>query len=215
MNTKKIVVVEDDQVFQNKIDTMLEDSEFKIMERFDDAISAEEYINSKPIDLLLSEVYLDKKPLGGYLIKKISKTGIPIVCMTSSVDDKIYKEIIEYVSGYLVKPFHKITLLSLLRKTIINYDKNKLFNPKHESFLMLSNKSGKSEKIFLTDIYHLESSGNYTIVFTQNAKYIKKISMRKFLEFELDDRFKRIQGKYIVNLQRLKSISPSSLTLTN
>jgi response regulator of citrate/malate metabolism len=128
MNKINVVVLEDDQFFQIKLESMLYGTEFQIIKMFENPKNLENDLNTISVDLILSDVYIGKKPEGGDLIKRLSEKNMPIICITVSQEDKIYQELGQLVSGYLVKPFHKITLLSIMREAIKEHKKNQLFD---------------------------------------------------------------------------------------
>jgi CheY-like chemotaxis protein len=61
---------------------------------------------------------------GNYLTKELfldlKRKGIPVVCVSSVAKDIKYEELKDLVQGYLVKPFHKNTLLSVLKNALSN-----------------------------------------------------------------------------------------------
>lgn len=215
MDKINVVILEDDQIFQIKLEHMLYETEFRVMNIFADTQKIEEYLETERVDIFISDLYIGNKPDGAEIIKKVSLKKIPIVCITTCQEDKIYYKLNDYLSGYLVKPFHRITLLSTLRKAIQNQKKDQLIDFIDRKYLMITGKLGRLEKINFSDIVHLEASGNYTIIVTKTAKFAKKISMNKLLQFELDARFRRIHSKYIINSEMITSLTYKSLVLNN
>jgi DNA-binding NtrC family response regulator len=126
MNKINVVVLEDDQFFQIKLESMLYGTEFQIIKMFENTKNLENDPRATSADIILSDVYIGKKTDGGDFIKRQSKKNTPVICITASQEDKIYRELGQHVSGYLVKPFHKITLLSILREAIKEHKKKSI-----------------------------------------------------------------------------------------
>ncbi|GHT36072.1 hypothetical protein FACS189434_14350 [Bacteroidia bacterium] len=57
----------------------------------------------------------------------------------------------------------------------------------------------------VSDIYLLASDGDYVMIHTENAKYLKEQTM-KYFETRLPDNFLRIHRSYIVNSEKISRV---------
>ncbi|WP_321334438.1 LytTR family DNA-binding domain-containing protein [uncultured Bacteroides sp.] len=68
-------------------------------------------------------------------------------------------------------------------------------------------KSGqKIQVIFVADICYLQADGDYVILFTENAKYLKEQTMKYFMAHLPKNQFVRIHRSCIVNIEKVLRI---------
>lgn len=215
MSKKQVVVLEDDPLYRLKIELMLEDSNFNIIGSFDNIQSAKDFLvdNQKQIDVLISDLYFGSTFLGSDLIRDISPATFPILCITSSFDENLHSDLKELVSNYLIKPFHKITLIDCLNRAISFFEEKSLLEFMSKSYIFISVKPGVLSKVNFVDIIYLESSANYTYLYTRQGKFAKKLSLCKLLKDYLDTRFIRIHAKFAVNSSYISTFSTNKIVL--
>lgn len=212
---KKVLILEDDPLFAIKLEIMLNDSDFQIVSIFNNIPDAVDYLSLNPIDVLISDLIIDHKPLGKKFIEEISPANFPIIGITSSLDHSFYQEIKDHIMGFLVKPFHKNSLVALLESSCIIFEERKLHDFLSKKFLLLSGKGGKLERVNFTDIIYLESCVNYVTIISNLGKYAKKISLNKIQKYELNDNFIRIHHRYVVNTVFISNTNLKEVTLKN
>lgn len=128
-NTKRILVVEDDETIAFGIRTFLERKQFNI-ENADSLASAKQYINQNiNFDLILLDMNL---PDGnGYELCTLIKqhTNIPIIFLTVRDDEKdIVKGLDMGADDYIVKPFQFSVLLSRINAVLRRIASKPLLN---------------------------------------------------------------------------------------
>jgi len=63
-------------------------------------------------------------------------------------------------------------------------------------------------RIETVDIEWVESDGNYSIINTNDKKFVVKISLTKFKQELPEDNFIQIHKRYIVNIKKINGIDP-------
>ncbi|MVM38565.1 response regulator [Spirosoma sp. HMF3257] len=154
------------------------------------------------------EIIWNNHPLGLDLLSHLEKESIPVIIITNSSDPDIYRKATttKTAIGYIVKPFHKYTLASMMEKVLAQYRQlatNTLFI-----------KGSKNERLKLryNELIWIEADGDYCHLNTPTKRYSIKQSMVKLLE-QLDDRFIRIHNSFSINSYHLESILPSSVEI--
>ena len=116
----KVLILEDDPFFEISLKYMFLDSVYEIVKVINCQTLLDESINFNKIDLVISNVFIKGNYLTKELFLDLRRKGIPVVCISSVTEDNKYEELKDLVQGYLVKPFHKNTLLSVLNNALSN-----------------------------------------------------------------------------------------------
>jgi DNA-binding LytR/AlgR family response regulator len=215
-----IVLLEDDPIDQIKMEIMLAEQissryTYRLISPFTQLEDLLRYLHNHKVDLILSDIMIENKPVGIELLKILRDTLIPIVLMTSSQDPKLFSEAQRYRNvHYLIKPFHAISLQATLEKTIEEYRKSKQYDFLDGKYLYLSSKMGQREQVWLTDIVYIEAEDSYCYIYTLTKKYVLKKSLNKLLSEDLDERFIRIHHKYAVNKAGIRKAESDTIQLT-
>jgi DNA-binding LytR/AlgR family response regulator len=210
-----VLIMEDDLFFQTSLRYMLKDSKYNIACTIDNLNILEKCLDENEIDIFICGLNIEGEYIKREVLLKIRMLGIPIICITATQEEGIYNEIKEIVSGYLVKPFHKLTLHSTLALSLEQFRKDKLHDFMDQKYLFIRTQGSVLEKFNFSDILYLESQGNYCYIYTKNRKVIEKISLTKLLKYKLDVRFKRVHQKYAINTEYLESLGAAELILLN
>lgn len=208
-----VLVLEDDPFFQASLRYMLKDSNYIIEDAIDNLDSLEECINTKSYDIFICDLNIQNEYVKRELLLKIKMLNIPIICITATIEEAIYNNIKDIVNGYLVKPFHKITLQSALGHGLDQFRKDKLHNFINEKYLFIRKQGSMLEKFNFSDIIYLESEGNYCFIHTKAKKVVEKISLSKLLKEKLDYRFRRVHHKFAINTEYLEYLGSNELIL--
>lgn len=211
----RCVLLEDDVIYEERIASMLEGSEYTIIQSFYDTEGVWDYLLTNKVDLFICDLFIDGKPHALPLIQQLVKSGIPIVCISSSTDSDIFNSLKNNIKHYLVKPFHKLTLLSTLAAVSKNLEINKQQLSVSKDTIFVSGVGGKKQLINLSDILYLSVEGNYTYIHTLLRKYVLKLSLNKTLSNLLDERFVRIHHQYAVNSFFIKFTEYTTVWLHN
>lgn len=113
-NKYKVVVIEDDPMWLIFIESILFDSDYKIVGSANNIDDAKSIINTLNPDLLICDIRLNDS-LVFPLFECSSFNSFPVVFMTSSIDlENLSKTQLIPQNALLLKPFHQFTLLSTL-----------------------------------------------------------------------------------------------------
>ena len=128
--------------------------------------------------------------------------------MTSSLEISFYETTNRLgIGGYLVMPFHPLTLRSAIDHVLAVAP---VAIAPRDTHLFIRGTRNKHIRIEFNDILYLYSERNYTFIKTSDSLHIIKRSLVK-MQQELDTRFLRVHNSYIVNTVHIKSIA--SLTV--
>ena len=209
-----VLILEDDPFFEISLKYMLLGSGYHIIKAVDCLAHLDECLLNLKVDLLICNVFIQGNYLNKDLFLDIKRRGIPIICVTSVDEDLKYEEWKDIVQGYLVKPFYKNTLLSVLKNSLEQSNRSKLYDFIDDKYLFVRNKGRQLEKINFSEIVYLESQGNYCYINTPYKRYIEKISLTKILKEKLDNRFRRVHHKFAINTEYLERVDRKEVKLT-
>ena len=105
-----VLVLEDDPFFQTSLRYRLRDWKYAIVNNIDNLKVHQKNLDENEIDIFICDLNIQGEYVKREVILKIKMLGIPIICITATLEEEIYNEIKDIVSGYLVKPFQKLTL---------------------------------------------------------------------------------------------------------
>ena len=220
MNDINIVLLEDDPIDCIKIEIMItqftsSEYNFKLVRIFEKLEALTDFLEIHTVDIIISDVFTQKRATGIELLKKLKNSIIPIILITQSHNPKVFQEAKEYRNiHYLIKPFHQFTLQSTIENTINASREEKKSTSLNKKYLFLKGKSDNVDKIRLNEILFLETDGNYCFLHAVNRKYILKKSLNKILQEDLDDNFIRIHHRFAVNKPYIQTVKIHSLEIT-
>jgi DNA-binding LytR/AlgR family response regulator len=215
-----IVLLEDDPIDQIKVEMMLAESiapqyKFNLAGIFTQLGTLLNYLSNHKVDLILSDILIQNKPVGIELLKKLRDTTTPVVLMTLSHDQALFVEAQSHRSvHYLIKPFHAISLQSTIQKALEEYCRSKQYDFVDKKYLFLSGKANKKEQVLFTDIVHIEAEDSHCYIYTLTKKYVLKKSLSKLLSEDLNAQFIRIHHKYAVNRAHVQKSETDIVQLT-
>jgi len=220
MDEVKIVLLEDDPVDQIKIEIMLKESissqyKFNLVGVFTHLETLLSYLSSHKVDLILSDIFIQRKPVGIELLKKNRDAATPVVLMTLSHSHEIFVEAQSYrLVHYLIKPFHSISLQSTIYKALEEYQRSKQYDFVDKKFLYLSTKANNKEQVRFADIVYIEADDSHCYIHTLTKKYVMKKSLNKLLSEEFNAQFIRVHHKYAANPLHILTSELDILRLT-
>jgi DNA-binding LytR/AlgR family response regulator len=212
---KRIILLEDDVIYATRIEMILSESEMSLLKVFNNVKDALNFCSENDVDLILSDIFLEGALTGIDFLSKMQKSQIPIILMTSSLDEQLYQSVkaIQFVH-YLIKPVQRLTLISTIEKIFEEKKRKILEENATEPIFYVSGKDNNYLPVLYQDILWLEADGNYTHIKTKSKKMTIKKSMVKTL-IELDKRFARCHHKYAVNKQHIKEITNNEISMND
>lgn len=200
----KIVLIEDDIILSLNFQMMLEELGHNLLASCSSIEEAKKILaNTKP-DVIISDIML-----GDELSFALSQwfNIVPTIFMTSFMKESLQEEAMRYPNAmFLVKPFHKLTLKSVLDK--LTLDLSDLHELVTEGGIEILTKHRQKKIVPHSTILWLETSGNYTTIITEDKRYTLKISLKKVSE-NLTPDFVQVHKGYVVNINCINRIDLS------
>ena len=197
----KILIVEDETIVALDTKSTLTKLGYEVIDivtNYDDAISS--FLDKQP-DIILMDIFLNNSLSGIEISKKINEiSNTPIIFMSAYCDDEILSQAAKTEPfGYLVKPFNRNDLKSMLNMATYKLQKKSTYNYLADGKFKLSH-----------DYYY--SLNDYLRIYYENQEIVLTKNERLFLEVLLKAKgevvsFSAIEHYIWVN----KSISDSTL----
>jgi two-component system response regulator LytT len=199
----KILIIEDDIVWQIKLQVMLEEFGFSIL-LATSLTEVKQLLADETPQLILSDVRLpDGSSLEYFNSHPID---LPIVFVTEFADSKYVEQALSIPFGsFYVKPFHPLTLIAAVQAAYAAF-KNTKTEDLPVRALKVPIRYGKKADIPFSKICWIEVEGNYSTIQTTDRKYVQKLSFSKLLP-ELDERFIQIHKSIIVNRDSISKVN--------
>lgn len=199
MNQPKILLVEDDPIWQIKIQFILEDCGFSML-----GVNSLNQVKSlgttlHEFQLILSDVVL---PDGlSYLFFKSHPVHIPIIFMSEYAERKHLDHILDIPhASFYIKPVHQLTLEAAIKSSL------KAFEDMESPFIEVPVRYGVKKKVYLYEIFWIEVKLNYVSLKTPEKLYVFKGSFPIILP-HLDERFLRISKSVMVNKNHIEKVN--------
>lgn len=194
-----ILIVEDDLLFAARLEAMLSETLFHFAGHCSSAIESIDWIKNNKCDVALIDIHLGIGLNGIETAMEFKKFDIPVVFITAFPSDEIYNESLHNKESYfLVKPFDKFTLSSVLDKIY----KNK----KDATFIIKDN--NQLIKMEWNQLLYIEVEGNYCIYHFINKRIVVKNSLTKILnELVSNSPLIQIHRNFAVNKLNISKIN--------
>lgn len=227
---KSILVIEDNEMISDIICRIIEGAGFTVTKAFDgeEGIKA---VEKSQFDLVISDIRMPGKD--GYEVLKIIKhfkNPPAFIFLTAQTDRQDWRKGMEMgADDFITKPFTREDVLNsvnaqltkrenllkrfnlekemleLLKDKVLT-DNQKEVDLKYEGNLFISD-TDKSEFIKISNILYLEASGDYTKIFTNDAKAYTIRKPMKVWESKLPvEKFLRIHRSTIINTDYIDKV---------
>lgn len=199
----KVFIVEDDPSFRNSLVSIVgKDLDFKIVgisDNYSDALF--QIRHSKP-DVVISDFHLRGEFTGLDLGLKLNLDKIPVLLISEDGSEATYQNIVKKGGlSFLVKPFHKFSLDSALKKLVAP----KTTEEDNEHIII--NSGSVSSVINNDDVLWIESERNYTSIITTKKKFVVRSSFINLIK-ELEElNLIRIHKRYAIPYRHIKNIN--------
>ncbi len=209
------ILIDDEKLARDLLKEFLEDyPEIEIIQECSKGTEAIEAIDEHQPDLIFLDVQMPGMD-GFEVLKNIDHR--PYVIFSTAYDQYAIQAFEENAIDYLLKPLDRERFskaIERVKKQLQNQPNNvdKLVQlltaqdgSKFSSHLFVQ-KSDKYLNLPITDILHLEASGDYTIISTNDDQFLSSSGIGK-LEDKLDPTiFIRVHRSTIINIRHLKEI---------
>jgi len=195
------IIIEDEPLAMQRIkDFVLKVPFLNLLQCFDNAMEAIEFLQAEKVDLLFLDIQMDGFT-GIQLLESINK--VPGVIITTAFDQYALKGFDLNVSDYLLKPYTFERFMQAITKV---YDRLTAINkPETKNFIFIKTEH-RLEKINLDEIFFIEGMRDYRCI-NLNGKRI--MTLQNFGELENDlpsKKFCRVHKSFVVALDKIESI---------
>lgn len=210
MSTLRIYIVEDEPLYANQLEMLIDELGYDLAGISDNSDTAKLEIEKEKPDLILMDVKINGSMNGIDLASSLS-IEVPIIFITSFSDQATFdraKETRPY--AYITKPFDAQNLQRTIELAFSNL--KKLSNESWDQDLAFENcffikTRNRLEKVNVEEVLYLEVEDRYSTIYTENGKkYVLRMSMGEVQDKLPSKKFMRIHRKYSVNLKKVKSI---------
>lgn len=213
----RCLLVDDEPLALEILETYLSQlSDFEISAKCTNAIKASDVLREKEIDLIFLDIKMPQFD-GIAFLKTIQNP--PKVIFTTAYREHALEGFDLNVVDYLLKPIS----FDRFMKAINKYYQSAQNKQKYEKEIIAGSSGGaefvyiksdkKLHKVFLKDIYFLESMEDYVVVQKRDQKIITKDQLKHFEEMLPKDMFIRIHRSYIVSIPKIDAITSETIEI--
>lgn len=174
---------------------------------------ARKVITQQQPRLIICDLFLDSKPKGLSLLQQFADRGRQFIMVTSSGEGSLYEQTQAIgVGGHLVKPFHPLTLRSIIDQALREPPPVPPAPVAKLPCLFIRGTQNQRMRIEFNDVLYIYSERNYIFIRTRESRFTLKRSLSKLMD-ELDNRFIRVHNSYIINTDYLKSVATTTMLI--
>lgn len=209
MSKAKVLIVEDEPLIADDIADRLEKHGYQVVGIADEAEEALQIIEKTHPHIALLDINIEGSVDG---IELATRLKIPFIFLTSYYDQQtLNRAKLTNPSGYIVKPFNErdlIANLEMARFRSTHHTKTKRLPEK----LFLKN-GQEMVSVMTSEIILAEAYDNYTYVYTEADKFLISHTLKSIEEKLLQFGFKRIHRSYLINFEKISTISDNYVFL--
>ena len=223
MDTIKVLCVEDEEMYLDRFEMLIEQSGYEFVGGASNALDAIELFYETQPDIILMDINLDDQLDGIDIAKRfLKKRQLPIIFVTALKDEATFERIkLVQPFSYILKPFNALQLQRTIELAVL-----KLATPEKDGmpqdvtsgilsgaqfFVKIGN---RLKKIALTDILYLKAEGRYTEVITQTGKkYPLRIALTVLHQKLNPQHFIQTHRSYIAAVKEITEIDLSDYTV--
>lgn len=216
MSMIRCLVVDDEPIGREIVESFVKKIGFlELVAVCEDAFEALEILESRQIDLLLSDIQMPE--INGLEFVR-SLPSPPVIIFITAHDQFAVNSYELGVADYLLKPVSFERFLKAINKARMQIEVQRQSasineNEEHGYFFIKSN--NKLNKVFFKDIYYIESVGDYVKIFTSDATLIN-LNRLKIIEEQLPaNQFIRTHNCFLISINAVKAIKGNTVELLN
>ncbi len=207
----KCIIIEDQPPAQRILKKYIADyGSLELVGVFGDALQAMEYLKRNRVDLMFLDIHLPK--LSGMDFLK-SLQSPPAVILTTAYPDFALESYDLSVVDYLLKPFSFSRFVTAVGKVPDTRSSSKPTRQKSDSIFI---KSGYEHvKVHLDDVLFIKADNDYTEIHLGHEKHLSSESLKHWLDDIGSERLIQVHKSYLVNLDKIKKVSSTSIVVDN
>lgn len=198
----KILLIEDDIILSLNYQMMIEELGHDLVKVCRSIEEGRQFLQSQTVDVIVTDIMLGDEM--AFVLSEWFKV-IPTVFMTSFLEETLQVQAMKFPDAmFLAKPFHKLTLKSVLDK-IATQIQITIPNSYTEGGIEVLTKHRQRKIIPQSMILWLEATGNYTTIVTDDKRYTLKISLKKISDILIPD-FTQVHKGFIINVKYINRL---------
>jgi len=205
----KFIVIDDEPPALQVIKTYAREFPgLQLLQTFTDAVSAMEYLQHTPVDLIFLDIHMPD--INGLDLAR-GLTRRPMIIFTTAYKQYAFDGFELEAIDYLLKPIPFQRFEKAVQKAQAHFQQ-----PPAAADNLLVYSAYQSVKILLTDIVYIESLEDYIrIHLTQQPPVLTLMTLKKMQEKLPVDRFRRIHRSYIVSVDKVRSVVNRKVKLSS
>lgn len=228
--TVRILIVEDNVIIADDMQSMLEEIGYKIVSSVMAYEQAVKVLAESDVDLVLIDIVLASDKTGIDLGKHIrEKYNIPFVFITSNSDRSTVESAkLVKPNGYLVKPFEQQDLYTAIEIALSNFselesgDSSTTFEAQSQENTSTSGilkdsifvkKQHLYYRIPFKDIMYIKADNVYLEVYTKEQMFLVRSPLKDYLEKLPSNSFFRSHKSYIINVEQVMAVNSKDVLI--
>lgn len=202
----KVIIVDDEPKAITLLTSYLSHfNKFEVIATFRNGLKALKFLNENNVDVAFLDINMPH--LNGLSLSKMIDSKTTIIFTTAYSEHALESYDVNALD-YLLKPISLERFSKTMSKLIDQFEKHKTVSSEK-----IYIKSGtESHLVKIAAINYLKKDGNYVYYFTDDKKIMARENIANSLE-ALNDDFIQIQKSYIINIQKITTISKDSVTI--
>lgn len=230
MERIRVIIIEDEFVIAEDIQSHLQLSGYDVLAIFDRAEKALPAILQNPPDILLVDIQLAGSMDGISLVQEVqSKLPLPIIYITANSDAATYGRARNTrPHAFLIKPFSPANLVAAIDLALDHFSNQtspetierpvvKEYNtqPFEVNGCLFIRTNGKYKKVCCSDMLFIEAAGSYVHVQTRQERFTLAQNLSHFQRKTSLPNLMRIHRSYVVNMNQIDSFEDSFVYINN
>lgn len=212
MNSKTILIVEDDFLNRRLTKKVLQENGYQTLEA-KNANEALAILNKELVDLAILDINLGDGEMDGISLGNLiqNKQKVPFIYLTAYENAKVISEAVATSPySYLTKPFKNSDLIASIELAIIKSSKE----DKPKPTILVKDGEYKVE-LPIEDINFINSEGNYLLFYTNEKTYKSRATISQILELLPPSKFIQIHRAFIVNKDKIEKYNAKNVVIKN
>ena len=230
----KILIIEDEPILAMELSDCLEEEGYDVVATANNGRKALDLFKRQSVDLLLCDINIKGDWDGIQTVHQLlAERPVPIIYLTALTDRQTLERAKQtYPAAYVTKPYQLHSLRTAIELAIYNFTVRPTAtaaNPTatassgrdplgREVILQINDdlfikQSNQFIKVNLSDLLYLEADNIYTNLFTNNRKYVLRLTLSGILERINHPELVRIHRSYAVNLNKVESFNEAEVKI--
>ncbi|GAB5539427.1 MAG: LytTR family DNA-binding domain-containing protein [Salibacteraceae bacterium] len=209
----KAIIIDDEPLAASIVREYLHNHQVEVLAECRDGFDGAKQINELRPDLVFLDVQMPK--ITGFEMLEILD-HIPHIVFTTAFEEHALKAFEANAVDYLLKPFSQKRFDEAMHRVHqkSGEDKNRVEGLASEQKLsrLVLRDEGKIRIVPNDEIYYLEADDDYTTIYTEQGRFVKKATLKRFENQFSEYDFVRVHRSFLVNVIHITRIEPYEKT---